>query len=137
MKSLLKVIFLALIAVSFFSCDTEVNDPNNNNNNNTTEPTGNLEVFIRQDNAAGTYIGGVTVYLYKSAADRDANSVYSSATTPNANITLNGALFQNLTFQKYYLKANYSGSGKNYEGIGESYCPVNTTTAYHLVCTEK
>ncbi|MBT3302550.1 MAG: hypothetical protein HOD63_04735 [Bacteroidetes bacterium] len=131
----LKVLFIACLASSLLCCNEIVDDPNNNNN--TPEPTGNLQIFVRKDIASGTYIGGAQVFLYKSEVARDANDVYKTTNTPSVDITTNGALFNELVFQKYYLKATFNNSGKNYEGKGDSYCPVNKTTSYHIVCTEK
>jgi|GEM_PF-906440 len=100
-------------------------------------PTGNLQVFVRKDLASGIYMGGVSVYIYKSEADRTAGKHIQVSQTSNVNPTVEGALFTFLPFQKYYLKANFETGSKLYEGLGDVYVPINTTTSFHLVCPEK
>jgi len=100
-------------------------------------PTGNLQVFVRKDLPSGVYMGSVSVYLYKSTADRDAGNHLQVSATSSSNPQTEGAMFTYLTFQTYYLKANFETGGKQYEGLGQVVVPINTTTSYHLVCTEK
>jgi len=100
-------------------------------------PSGNLKVFVRKDLPSGVYMGNVSVYLYKSEADRTAGKHIQVSATSDVNPTTEGALFTYLTFQRYYLKANFETGGKNYEGLGDVVVPINTTTSYHLVCPEK
>ena len=136
-----RIRFIGIIAVLLFSftlvnCEKEETPPNNNNNPPVV-PTGNLQIFVRQDAADGLYIGNANVYLYKSKADRDANIVYKEGITPTENTTIVGVIFEKLVFQKYYLKATYVNAGNEYEGLGETYCPVSVTTNYNLVCIKK
>ena len=99
--------------------------------------TGNLKVFVRKDQPTGVYIGGATVYLYKSQADRDANNIFKEGQTGTDNPQVNAASFTYLTYQTYYIKATFSMSGEDYEGFGETAAPINATTSYHVVCTVK
>ncbi|HPD64789.1 MAG TPA: hypothetical protein P5050_08230 [Bacteroidia bacterium] len=103
----------------------------------TKMPTGNLKVFVRKDLPSGVYMGGVNVYLYKSEADRNAGTHLMVSQTSTDNPQVDGAVFNYLTFQRYYLKANFETGGQQYEGLGDVIVPVNSTTSYHLVCTPK
>jgi len=103
----------------------------------TKSPTGNLKVFVRKDLPSGVYMGGATVYLYKSEADRTANNIFMENQTGTDNPQVNGATFSYLSPMKYYLKATFNLSGDDYEGLGEYFVPINTTSSYHIVCTKK
>jgi hypothetical protein len=100
--------------------------------------TGNLKVFIRKDTPSGVYMGGKNVSLYATKADRDAETnVLQVSATPTTNPQIDGAVFDYLPFARYYLRSNFVDSSKDYEGKGDVLVPINTTTSYHLVCTEK
>lgn len=103
----------------------------------TKMPTGNLRVFVRKDLPSGVYMGGVNVYLYKSSADRDAGNHLMVSQTSTDNPQTEGAYFSYLTFQRYYLKAEFETGSQSYLGLGDVIVPINTTTSYHLVCTPK
>ncbi|MBT3301020.1 MAG: hypothetical protein HOD63_10220 [Bacteroidetes bacterium] len=103
----------------------------------TKKPTGNLKVFIRKDLPSGVYMGGITVDLYTSKADQDAaTNPLQSSNTSSINPNIDGAVFDYLPFARYYLRSNFVSGSNDYEGKGDLLVPINTTTSFHLVCTQ-
>jgi hypothetical protein len=95
---------------------------------------GNLEVFVRHKTVTGEYFGGVMVKLYLSEVDWQNNAVFRANTTPTTNTTIDGALFDNLDFQRYWISAQYNHQGEDFAGADNVMVPKGTTTQFHLVC---
>nr|MBC8147914.1 hypothetical protein [Bacteroidota bacterium] len=93
----------------------------------TKEPTGNLQVFVRKDLPSGVYMGGITVYLYATEAERDSSENHLQASnTSDINPSGSGAVFSYLPFARYYLRSNFISGSKDYEGKADLLVPINT-----------
>jgi hypothetical protein len=96
---------------------------------------GNLEV-LAEEPTEFFYMGGAEVFLYKSQADRDNDTLrtgyYRKALTDISQPQVNGAIFYELLYQKYYffVKWTHPSSGRVYVGAGAAFVPSCITTRF-------
>jgi hypothetical protein len=97
---------------------------------------GNLKVWVRKGTDIGPYMGGATVNLYLSEADRTADNIYKVAgTTSNGSSPSDTyAMFYSLNFQKWYVKAVFVDEGETYVGSGDAWVPKGVTTGLNVIC---
>jgi len=95
-----------------------------------------LQVFVKQDSETGACIGHVQVKLYSSALNRDIDNSEAIAYTDSLNPSSIGANFENLSAQRYYLKASYRIGPDEYEGTSDVLLQLNKTTNCDII-TEK
>jgi hypothetical protein len=94
-----------------------------------------LEVFVKKYTANGPKQGGVSVELYTSKADRDnETNVFKTMSTPTTEIEDNGALFEKLAAQVYYLHVTFTDSNLVFEGIAEISVAENAEASIDVVC---
>ena len=136
LRVIFSLFFIGIIMLSFNSCKQD--NPTIILPDKNTGPTtnGNLEVFVRQSTVAGVYIGGAKVELFLTLDDRTNDNVYQTNMTPTVNITEDGALFKNLPYQKYYIRASYSNAQGVWIGVDEAFAVKGTTTQIHVVCIQ-
>ena len=97
---------------------------------------GDLEIFVRQGNAAGPYIGGAVVEIFLSELDRDNGNVFRSDATPTENVTEAGAEFLKLPVQKYFIRAAYANAQGLWSGDDEFFVIKDTKVIVHVVCEQ-
>jgi hypothetical protein len=135
-----KLIFsLVFIGVSFFMLNScQQDNPTITLPDKHTGPTtnGHIEVFVRQGTPTGPYIGGAKVQIFLSAEDRTNDNVHQSNDTPMEDITEKGAMFKNLPYQKYFIRASYSNAQGIWMGADEVYAVKGTTTKIHVTCVQ-
>ncbi|MBC8343562.1 MAG: hypothetical protein ISR55_11845 [Bacteroidetes bacterium] len=78
-----------------------------------------LEVFVKKYNKDGPKVGNATVELFLTKNARDMDDVYKTAVSPATDFDINGALFEDLAAQVYYLRTAFTDSGHVFEGIAE------------------
>ncbi|MBT3302551.1 MAG: hypothetical protein HN921_15755 [Bacteroidetes bacterium] len=125
-KNLFKLLFILGIA-SVFICCNEEEIPK--------DEKASLEVFVKKYSVNGPKVGNITVELFLTKNARDIGNIYKTATTPTTEIEDNGALFEDLSAQVYYLQATFSDSGHVYEGIAELNVAENSTNEIDIITT--
>lgn len=126
MRNLFKLLFLSVLISFFLSCDKE---------NVPKDEKATLEVFVKKYTKNGPKVGNVTVELFLTKNARDIGDVFMTATTPTTEIEENGALFENLTAQVYYLKTSFIDSGHTHEGITEVTIEENAQKEIDIITT--
>ena len=108
---------LLLFTVSFSACKDETTTPPPP----CTDP-GHLEVRV-SDNTSTNYFGGAEVYLYNTAAERDADvsrtAYLSKKLTDTTDPTNFGATFYSLDSKTYYFFAKWTNGTNTFTGKGE------------------
>ncbi|MEA3495490.1 MAG: hypothetical protein U9R42_05580 [Bacteroidota bacterium] len=132
-------ILALFIAFSFviagFSCDKDEDEGNEPNNEPTEDPTGKLDVYVHMSLPTGVLWGYAMVKLYESEEDRTNLITYDSNYTDG--VSPFNAYFEKLLPQKYYIRATFEHQSELYEGLGELFVPINTTTSYHITAAVK
>jgi len=102
----------------------------------TKEATGSLEIYVRENALNGPYVPDATVELYLSESDRNNGYVYKTAKTPTVDFDKNGAKFENLAYQQYFLKAYFTKGADYWLGVNETFITIGSTKSVNILCTK-
>jgi len=126
-RNLMFWMFSVLLGILVFATSCKKDDTNNNN---PSGPVGILKIYVHKDLSTGVLMPGAEVRLYKS---RHAMTIDSASAIEFTEIvTPFPAVFNNLPYQKYYIKASFESQGDQYMGTDSLFVPVNTTTDRHM-----
>ena len=130
MTKSINVVFslLLIISISFSACKDDTTPPTPTPP--CTDP-GNLEVRVC-DITQTNFFGAAEVYLYNTAAERDADvsrsNYLSKKLTDSANPNTTGAMFYNLQSKQYYFYAKWTNGINTFTGKGDSQVTTCKTT---------
>jgi len=99
-------------------------------------PTGNLEIYVRENALNGPYVPDATVELYLTESDRTNGYVFKTAKTPTVDFDKKGAKFENLNYQQYFLKAYFTKGSDYWIGLTETFITVGSTKSVNILCTK-
>lgn len=99
-------------------------------------PVGSLEVYVHENAINGPFVPNAIVELFLTEYDRTNGMVYKSATTPAVDPDKHGALFEDLTYQKYFLKAYYTRGTDLYIGVAETFITPGQKTGINIICVK-
>ncbi|HPD64790.1 MAG TPA: hypothetical protein P5050_08235 [Bacteroidia bacterium] len=97
---------------------------------------GSLEVFVRENSLTGAYVPNANVELYLSETDRANGYFFKSSTTPSVDFDKNGALFEGLLYQKYYLKAYFTKNSELWMGVAETFIIPGQKKVINVLCVK-
>jgi len=98
-----------------------------------TVETGDLEIFVRENTASGPYVGEARVRIYLSLEDRNNDNFIETQYTPKDDPSVNGAVFKDLTYKKYYIRADYTNGQGIWMGVAETFITLGQTKKVTII----